>query len=71
MTFSAPHLKKTDARYGLASAKKSFDAHIPVHLALLVAGTTITQELVWLITNDLDFDRANEIHLDNRYHFVE
>ncbi|XP_048507706.1 sulfotransferase 1C4 [Athalia rosae] len=35
------------------------------------SGTTWTQELVWLICNDLDFDTARKVHLTERFPFLE
>ncbi|KAJ8725830.1 hypothetical protein PYW08_004013 [Mythimna loreyi] len=35
------------------------------------SGTTWTQELVWLIVNDLDYEKAAEIPLTQRYPFLE
>ncbi|XP_065352502.1 luciferin sulfotransferase-like [Cloeon dipterum] len=34
-------------------------------------GTTWTQEMVWLLQNNLDFDRAKEISLSDRFPFLE
>lgn len=34
-------------------------------------GTTWTQEMVWLINNDLDFERARSINLNERFPFME
>ncbi|XP_026330970.1 sulfotransferase 1C4-like [Hyposmocoma kahamanoa] len=34
-------------------------------------GTTWTQELVWLITNDLNFEKAKSVPLMDRYSFLE
>ncbi|KAL0270671.1 UNVERIFIED_CONTAM: hypothetical protein PYX00_008005 [Menopon gallinae] len=34
-------------------------------------GTTWTQEMVWCIANDLDFDAAKEIQLQQRFPFLE
>ncbi|XP_043273832.1 sulfotransferase 4A1-like [Venturia canescens] len=35
------------------------------------SGTTWTQELVWLISNNLDFDTANKRYLSERFPFLE
>lgn len=35
------------------------------------SGTTWTQELVWLISNDLDFDTAKKRYLSERFSFLE
>ncbi|XP_015597274.1 sulfotransferase 4A1 [Cephus cinctus] len=35
------------------------------------SGTTWTQELVWLLSNNLDFDTANEKYLAERFPFLE
>lgn len=35
------------------------------------SGTTWTQELVWLVANNLDFDTAREIPLTQRFPFFE
>ncbi|KAJ8722514.1 hypothetical protein PYW07_003694 [Mythimna separata] len=35
------------------------------------SGTTWTQELVWLIVNDLDYEKAAEIPITQRYPFLE
>ncbi|CAK1545176.1 unnamed protein product [Leptosia nina] len=35
------------------------------------SGTTWTQELVWLVVNDLDYKTANKIALTDRYQFLE
>ncbi|KAL4714551.1 hypothetical protein ACJJTC_006597 [Scirpophaga incertulas] len=35
------------------------------------SGTTWTQELVWMVANDLDYAKSNEIPLTERYPFVE
>lgn len=35
------------------------------------SGTTWTQELVWLISNNLDFETAKKINLDDRFPFLE
>ncbi|KAJ8722510.1 hypothetical protein PYW07_003690 [Mythimna separata] len=35
------------------------------------SGTTWVQELAWLIANDLNYERAAEIPLTKRYHFLE
>jgi sulfotransferase len=34
-------------------------------------GTTWTQELVWLINSDLDYDQARQIDLNDRFPFLE
>jgi hypothetical protein len=34
-------------------------------------GTTWTQEMVWLIANDLDFEKAREVPLNDRVPFFE
>ena len=36
-----------------------------------ISGTTWTQEMVWCIMNDLDFDVAKEKSLDERIPFFE
>lgn len=35
------------------------------------SGTTLTQEMIWLITNDLDFVRASNEALNKRFPFME
>ncbi|CAH2240193.1 jg1758 [Pararge aegeria aegeria] len=35
------------------------------------SGTTWTQELVWMVVNDLDYERSNSIPLTERYPFLE
>ena len=35
------------------------------------SGTTWTQEMMWLICNDLDYERARSITLDDRFPFLE
>ncbi|CAH0406345.1 unnamed protein product [Chilo suppressalis] len=35
------------------------------------SGTTWTQELVWMVANDLDYAKSNEIPLAERYPFLE
>ncbi|CAH2086176.1 unnamed protein product [Euphydryas editha] len=35
------------------------------------SGTTWTQELVWMVANDLDYETANKIPLTERYPFLE
>jgi hypothetical protein len=35
------------------------------------AGTTWTQEMVWLLANDLDFEKARERTLNERVPFFE
>ncbi|KAI5652111.1 sulfotransferase domain-containing protein [Phthorimaea operculella] len=35
------------------------------------SGTTWMQELVWLVTNNLDFEQANKVRLTERYAFIE
>ncbi|XP_047988843.1 luciferin sulfotransferase-like isoform X1 [Leguminivora glycinivorella] len=35
------------------------------------SGTTMTQELVWLLMNDFDYDTASKIDLTSRYAFLE
>ncbi|XP_011647911.1 sulfotransferase 1C4-like [Pogonomyrmex barbatus] len=34
-------------------------------------GTTVTQELIWLVANDMNFDEARRRHLLERFPFVE
>lgn len=34
-------------------------------------GTTWTQELLWLLNNDLDYEKALKINLNDRYPFLE
>lgn len=34
-------------------------------------GTTWTQEMVWLINNDLDYKKAREVNLNDRFPFLE
>jgi len=34
-------------------------------------GTTWTQEITWLINNDLDFETAKKVDLNTRSHFLE
>ena len=34
-------------------------------------GTTWAQAMVWLIANDLDYEKANRIHIANRFPFLE
>lgn len=36
-----------------------------------VTGTTWTQELVWLLANNLDYDRAAALPLIRRYPYLE
>lgn len=38
---------------------------------LLLKGTTLTQELVWLLCNDLDYRKAAQIPLMTRFPFYE
>ncbi|XP_014481471.1 PREDICTED: sulfotransferase 1C4-like isoform X3 [Dinoponera quadriceps] len=35
------------------------------------SGTTLTQELVWLVANDINFDDASREHLYERFRFLE
>ncbi|XP_050345432.1 sulfotransferase 1B1-like [Nymphalis io] len=35
------------------------------------SGTTWTQELVWMVANDLDYEKSNKIPLTERYPFLE
>jgi sulfotransferase len=35
------------------------------------SGTTWTQEMIWLICNDLDYEKAQEITLNERFPFFE
>lgn len=35
------------------------------------SGTTWTQELVWMINNNLDYEKAKEKELSNKYNFIE
>ncbi|CAH2086174.1 unnamed protein product [Euphydryas editha] len=35
------------------------------------SGTTWTQELVWMVANDMDYETANKIPLTKRYSFLE
>lgn len=35
------------------------------------SGTTWTQELVWMVANDLDYEKSNSIPLTERYPFLE
>ena len=41
------------------------------HRLLLSTGTTWTQELVWLLQNDCDFEGAKSMLMPDRYHFLE
>lgn len=34
-------------------------------------GTTWTQEMVWLLNNGLNFERAKKLSLDERFPFLE
>lgn len=34
-------------------------------------GTTWTQEMVWLINNNLDFERAKTVNINERFPFME
>ena len=38
---------------------------------MYTAGTTWTQELVWLLKNDCDFDGAKSMLMPDRYQFLE
>lgn len=35
------------------------------------SGTTWTQDMIWLICNDLDYDTATKVFLDDRFPFLE
>lgn len=35
------------------------------------SGTTWTQEMIWLICNDLDYEKASKISLSKRFPFLE
>lgn len=35
------------------------------------SGTTWTQDMIWLICNDLDYKTATKVLLDNRFPFLE
>lgn len=35
------------------------------------SGTTVTQEMIWLICNDLDFETASKVSLNKRFPFME
>lgn len=35
------------------------------------AGTTWTQEMIWMLCNDLDYKAASGVRLNDRYHFLE
>lgn len=35
------------------------------------SGTTWSQEMIWLINNDLDYKKAREVPLLKRYDFIE
>lgn len=35
------------------------------------SGTTMTQELIWLIANDFDYERAKQEYLMERFPFLE
>lgn len=35
------------------------------------SGTTLTQEMAWLLSNNLDFDTAGKILLEERFPFLE
>lgn len=34
-------------------------------------GTTWTQEMVWLVNNDLNYEEASRVNLNDRYPFLE
>ena len=34
-------------------------------------GTTLTQELVWLINNNLDYEKALQVNINDRFPFLE
>ncbi|XP_073943442.1 sulfotransferase 1B1-like isoform X1 [Choristoneura fumiferana] len=73
------------ARFGRAGylMPQSFRAHAQALRAMTTrpddawvvtfprSGTTWTQEMVWLIKNDLDYETALQIPLQNRYLFLE
>jgi hypothetical protein len=52
-----------------AATKKSELSHNCV--IMLFLGTTWTQELVWLIANDLDYEKARLIPQTHRFPFFE
>lgn len=41
------------------------------NVKLTLTGTTLTQEMVWLIANDMDFETAASIPLEARFPFIE
>jgi hypothetical protein len=40
-------------------------------VSISLTGTTWTQEMVWLIANDLDFEKAKKTPLNDRVPFFE
>jgi len=40
-------------------------------IIMLFTGTTWTQEMVWLIANNLDFEKARRIPQTHRFPFLE
>ena len=40
-------------------------------VSYMKSGTTWTQEMTWLIANDLDYKAAGRIRIDKRFPFLE
>lgn len=42
-----------------------------VYRITFIVGTTWTQEMIWLLTNNIDFEKANSTYLHLRFPFLE
>lgn len=56
--------------YSLPAATKTSESFHNCIIMLFI-GTTWTQELVWLIANDLDYEKARRIPQMERFPFFE
>jgi len=42
-----------------------------IDLCIVLLGTTVMQELVWLVANDMNFDEAHRKYLIERFPYLE
>lgn len=64
--FASPFIKHAEHIYNFEA--RSDDIWIATFPR---SGTTMTQEIIWLIANDFDYDRAQRQSLPERFPFLE
>jgi hypothetical protein len=70
---NSPHFAFPKKMLGDLDTFKNFQIH-PDDIWLVgffKTGTTVAKELIWLLMNDLDFDRAKSVGLSKRFPYFE